>query len=215
MYYYYDILLNFAESDNDIYEFYEWEEDDNIEFIKKIPLFKVSTTNLKTFLKYQVKFDEELLEQIKNKTMLKNSNATLPYCMLLCDSKNSLALELNEKGEVISRSKLLLCDEINLNEIMFTMKEQKLKYEKLDKFIENKDIRQIKKIKKVISCEIKDLFEKQNISKLKYLYFEWFDEICENLQDIYSRMIKDLYDNYSEKQQNIYNLIKLSYNQVK
>ena len=72
MYYYYDILLNFTENDGELFEFYEWEENDNIEFIKKIPLFKVSTSNLKILLKYQVKFAEEILEQIKNKTILKN-----------------------------------------------------------------------------------------------------------------------------------------------
>ncbi len=215
MYYYYDILLNFAESDNELYEFYEWEEHDNIEFIKKIPLFKVSTSNLKILLKYQVKFAEEILEQIKNKTILKNFNSTLPYCLLVCDTKNSLALELNEQGEVISRSHLLLCDEINLNEIMYTMKEQKLKFEKLNKYPHNADIRQIAEIKKIIACEIKTLYEQQNISKLKYLYFEWFDKTSDDLQNIYKEMCFDLQQKFSPKHQNIYEIIKLSYDKVK
>ena len=40
MNYYYDIVLNLNE---ELYEFYEWEENDSIDFIKKIPLFRVST----------------------------------------------------------------------------------------------------------------------------------------------------------------------------
>lgn len=215
MFYYYDTLLNFTDNLENIYEFYEWEDNDNIEFIKKIPLFKVSSTTLKTFLKYQVKFQPELVEQIKNKTILKNSNKVLPYCLLVCDSKNSLALELNNKGEVISRSKLLLGDEINLNEIMFTMKETKLDFEKLKKYELKPNLRQLNKIKQVIYCEIKNLYENKNINKLKYLYIEWFDEENDNIQSIYKKMCYDLQNTFSEKQQNIYNLIKLSYNQVK
>ena len=36
MYYYYDVLLNFT-SDDELFSFYEWEESDQVEFIKKIP----------------------------------------------------------------------------------------------------------------------------------------------------------------------------------
>lgn len=215
MFYYYDTLLNFTDNLENLYEFYEWEDNDNIEFVKKIPLFKINSATLKTLLKYQVKFNPELVEQIKNKTILKNSNKVIPYCLLVCDTKNSLALELNSNGEVISRSKLLLGDEINLTEIMFTMKESKIEYEKLAKYETKNYLRQVKKIKQLIYYEIKNLYEKQNISKLKYLYIEWFDEINDDLSTIYKRMCEDLKNSFNDKQQNIYDLIKLSYNQVK
>mgnify|MGYP003317354088 CR=1 FL=1 len=133
MYYYYDILLNFQD-DRILYEFYEWEESDDIDFVKKMPLFRISTSNLKDLLKYKVKFSMELLNEIKNKTILKSSSKNLKNTFLVCDTKDALAIELNNEGVVISRSKLLLADEINLNEIMFTMKESKLKYEKLEKY---------------------------------------------------------------------------------
>ena len=68
MNYYYDIVLNLNE---ELYEFYEWEENDSIDFIKKIPLFRVSTKTLKDNLKYQTKFNQDLIEQIKNKTIIK------------------------------------------------------------------------------------------------------------------------------------------------
>ena len=50
MYYYYDVLLNFGEDEN-LYEFYEWEEKDQVDFVKKIPIFRVSTECLKDNLK--------------------------------------------------------------------------------------------------------------------------------------------------------------------
>lgn len=213
MYYYYDILLNFQDSSN-VYEFYEWEESDDIDFIKKIPLFRINTTTLKDFLKYKVKFNEELLKEIKDKTIIKSTTKPLKNTFLVCDTKDALALELNDSGVVINRSKLLLADEINLNEIMFTMKEKNLNYEKLEKYTKRKDIRQVEKIKKLINCEIDTLYESKNISKLKYLYYEWFNKENSNINDIYKQMKNDLKNNFNINQERIYNLIKKSYNKV-
>lgn len=213
MYYYYDILLNFQDDAN-IYEFYEWEETDEIDFVKKIPLFRVSSSTLKDVLKYKVQFTDELIKEIKNKTILKTSSKVLKNTFLLCDTKDAIALELNDRGEVISRSKLLLADEINLNEIMFTMKEIKLKYEKLEKYGKRKDIRQIEEIKKLITCEINTLYESKNISKLKYLYYEWFNNLNNNVDDMYEHMKEELKNNFDKNQERIYNLIRKSYNRV-
>ena len=48
MNYYYDIVVNFQDTN---YMFYDWNEKDNIEFIKKIPIFQVTTNTLKDFIK--------------------------------------------------------------------------------------------------------------------------------------------------------------------
>ena len=54
MNYYYDIVVNFQDTN---YMFYDWNEKDNIEFIKKIPIFQVTTNTLKDFISevYQIK----------------------------------------------------------------------------------------------------------------------------------------------------------------
>ena len=52
MNYIYDILLNF----NDIYyDFYEWNISDNIEHIRKIPLFKISIKDMITIKNNYIK----------------------------------------------------------------------------------------------------------------------------------------------------------------
>ena len=213
MYYYYDILLNFQDNPN-LFEFYEWEEKDDIDFVKKIPLFRISKVTLKYLLKYQVRFTDDFIQEIKNKTILKTSAKILKNTFLVCDMKDALAIELNDDGVVISRSKLLLADEINLNEIMFTMKETKLKYEKLEKYKKREDIRQIEEIKKLINCEITTLYESKNISKLKYLYYEWFNVLNDNIEEIYKQMKNDLKNKFNINQERIYNLIRKSYNKV-
>ncbi len=213
MYYYYDLLLNFQDSLN-LYNFYEWEEKDDLDYVKKIPLYRVTSDSLQELFKFKVQFDQSFIEEIKNKTILKNSSKSLNNTFLVSDSKDSLALELNNEGVVISRSKLLLADEINLNEVMFTMKETKLKYKKIAKYKNSSSIRQIDEIKKLINCEINTLYESKNISKLKYLYYEWFNDLNDNVEEIYQTMKKTLKNQFDDNQKRIYELIKKSYPKV-
>lgn len=208
MNYYYDILLNLNE---ELFDFYEWEESDNIEFIKRIPIYRVDNKTLKDILKYQVQFNQELLDNIKNKTILRK-NGVLEMVFLITDSKNAIALELDNKGLVINRSKLLISDEINLIERTFNLREVKLKYEKTKKYPERKDLRQIAEKKKLINVEIETLYKNKNKSKLKYLYYEWFNKNEENIENMYKNMKKELNLKFNENTLNIYDLIKLSYN---
>lgn len=207
MYYYYDVILNFQD-DKDLYEFYEWEESDDIDFIKKIPLFKVSTKDLNDLIKYKVKFSLDFSETIKDKTILKAKDKTLKYAFLVSDTKNALALELDSLGNVISRSRLLLGDEINIGEIMFTMTDTKLTYTKLTKYPKRGCLRQIDRMKKVIKKEIDTLYENKNISKLKYLYFEWFNKQNEDINIVYQEMNRSLKENFNDNIERIYELIK-------
>ncbi len=213
MYYYYDVLLNFT-SEGELYEFYEWEENDNVEFVKKIPIFRVPTEVVKDNLQYQTKFDKEIVLQIAGKTMIKGNKENIGNTFLISDAKNALALELDETGKVISRSKLLPSDELNLSEVMFTMKESNLSYEKGKKYKEETMLRQEREIKKLITCEIKTLYEKKNTSKLKYLYYEWFNKNIDNVQEIYEEMIENLQKTYDDNLKRVYELIKLSYHNI-
>ncbi len=210
MNYYYDIVLNLNE---ELYEFYEWEENDSIDFIKKIPLFRVSTKTLKDNLKYQTKFSQTMIEQIKNKTIIKK-NENLENIFLISDTKNALALEINNEGLVINRSKLLVSDEMNLIEMIYSLKEVKIEYEKIKKYEARKELRQIEKIKKLIKCEIDLLYQEKNRSKLKYLYYEWFNTVENSLEKMYEEMNTELEKNFSEKLNSIYDLIKLSYHKI-
>lgn len=213
MYYYYDVLLNFQDKEN-LFKFYEWEEKDDMDLIKKIPLFRIDTNSLQDFMKYEVILSNEFVNEIKNKTMLKSTTKSLKNAFLISDTKDALALELDDKGRVISRSRLLLADEINLSEVMFTMKETKLEYQKEKKYKENKSIRQIEDIKKLINCEIDTLYESKNISKLKYLYYEWFNVLNDDVKKMINHMKKELKNHFDENQTRIYELIKKSYHKV-
>ncbi len=213
MYYYYDVYLNFG-IDDEVYEFYEWEEKDTIEFVKKMPVFRVSTESLLDILNHKVKFSSSLVLQIKGKTMLKSSLNSIIYAFILSDTKNALAFELNEEGFVIARSRLLPSDELNLLEILFTMKESTLEYEKIEPYCKQDTLRQVREIKQLIKCEIDTLYENKNTNKLKYLYYEWFDKSSNDINRIYNEMTETLQKEYDSQLKNIYDFIKMSYNKV-
>ena len=210
MEYYYDILLNF---DTYYFMFYEWDKDDNIEYIKRIPLKHVDSKVIMDLLRNKIKVNKDFLEQIKDKTKLKN-NKLLKYTCLFSDGKNTLAIEFNDTGESINKSSVLLEDEININEFMYNINVIELDYEIINKDVKYQETRQDLKIKKLIKVEIDNLYQNHQDAKLKYLYLEWFNVIENNRDIIYNNMLNKLKDSLSNKEYEIYELIKLSYNNV-
>ena len=198
MNYYYDIVLNFQEN---LFMFYEWDEHDNLEYIKKIPLIFVDSTNLIDLIANKIIINNNLLKKIENKTKLKN-NKFLKYCCIVADGKNSIAIEFNEDGESINKSSLLVDDELNINEFVYTLNKEEINYKKTKKEFFYKDIRQELIIKRIIKLEIKNMYDKKNYSKLKYI------------DDMYNNMLKQIEQKISEKEYHIYEIIKLSYNNV-
>ncbi len=208
--YYYDVMLNFGEY---YFMFYEWDKDDTIEYIKKIPLKHVSNKIIIDMLNNKIKVNNEFLNKIKDKTKLKD-NKILRYCCIFSDGKTSLALEFNDSGESICKSSILLDDEININEFMYNIKETNIEYEIINKDDYFNETRQERKIKNLIKMEIETLYQKHNDSKLKYIYLEWFNKLEEERDIMYKNMLNKLNDSLTNREYKIYELIKLSYNNV-
>ena len=68
MNYYYDIILNWTE--DKAYDFYEWNDYDYLELIKKIPLIKIKHKAFLDFATSNIKVDESFLEMIEDKTLV-------------------------------------------------------------------------------------------------------------------------------------------------
>ena len=64
MIYIYDLILNW--SDKRRYEFFEWEDDDEIEYVKKIPVFKIN--DFDNVLNYTIRVEKDFLSKIYNKS---------------------------------------------------------------------------------------------------------------------------------------------------
>ncbi len=208
--YYYDVLLNFQESYS---MFYEWDSEDVIEYVKKIPLFHVDAKVIIDLICKKIKIEKEFLNNIENKTKLKGNNI-LKYACIFSDGKNSIALEFNEEGITLNKSSLILEDELNINEFMYNIPLQKIEYQIISDDQISNETRQELKIKKILKLEINSIYNKKEYSKLKYIYLEWFSNILPNIDEMYQNMLLKLESKLTEKEYHIYELIKLSYNNV-
>lgn len=211
MSYVYDIVLNF---NSDLYEFFEWYKDDSIYHIKRINLILVNSKTYNEIFDNIVLFNKDFLISIYNKceyyTNRKIEN--INYAFLLTDSYRVIGILLDKTGKIIKYSSLLLDEEEEVLDLCYKLGEMKIDYEvlnprKKNDFKTREEINIIDYIKKEL---IKD-YEKKNISKLKYLYYEYFNKQSEDIDSIYQELLLELSKNISEKHYDLYNIIKLSY----
>lgn len=206
MHYYYDLLVNLDEV---AWEFYEWEKKDVILPIKKIPFLRINEKEFKEISAYEGKIEKNWLEPYIGKTQIKKDKSK--NLLLLSTTKNSLVIETNSTGQIISRSKLLIEDENNCNELASSLKETTIPFSSQQKIPLRSDFRQAIKEKNLIKIELKTLKETNNISKCSYLYYEWFNILEDDLSTMLENCLKELKKPYTLKIHKIASLIRLSY----
>lgn len=205
MNYIYDILLNF---NDEIYDFYEWNNNDEITHIRKIPIIKTNSLHMKNIKNNYVELEEEFLSTIKNKTEIFSGRTikNIEYAFLISDGIEVIGL--NIKNNKIRYSKLLLNEESEVLEVVGRLKENELQYKVLNKKnISEFKTRKEKEMYKYVIKEIKKLKNEENIEKLKYISFECFSEKIE--ENIYENLINKIDDNYI-KLYKIFKLIQVS-----
>lgn len=206
MHYYYDLLVNLDEV---AWEFYEWEKKDVILPIKKIPFLRINEKEFKEISAYEGKIEKNWLKPYIGKTQIKKDKSK--NLLLLSTTKNSLVIETNSTGQIISRSKLLIEDENNCNELASSLKETTIPFSSQQKIPLRSDFRQAIKEKNLIKIELKTLKETNNISKCSYLYYEWFNILEDDLSTMLENCLKELKKPYTLKIHKIASLIRLSY----
>ncbi len=214
MNYYYDVILNWSEERP--YNFYEWNDNDYLELAKKIPIFKIKHKMFMDIINNQIEVDEEFLILIKDKTLISGVNIInkIEYACLLTDNKSVIALEFNEQGLIINRSNLLIDDELNALEVSYNLKDYFLKYTVIEPIKYKDTLRQVEEAKKLITLELKNLYQNKDASKLKYLYYEYKKETLDDIKLIYQNITDDLNNNFNPDILKLYYIIKLSYHNV-
>ena len=197
----YDICLNFNDK---LYDFFEWNKNDMLMHIKKIPIFKISVDNFNNFVNYKFKIDSNILKSVHNKTEIFNSHKKIEFCALFCDDNNIIAIEFDKNGMCITKSYLYIDEEFEVLEESSKNKITDINYTliKYDKPI-LKTRKQIY-IEKFINNELKN----SKKEKLNYIYFECFNKKSNSKQYIL-KQIKKL--NYTSNEYiNLYNILKLT-----
>lgn len=205
MNYIYDILLNFNE---EIYDFYEWNINDDITHIRKIPIIKTDSLHMKNIKNNYIEFEEKFLSIIKNKTETFSGRTVknIEYAFLISDGIEVIGINIQNKK--IKYSKLLLNEDKEVLEVVGRLKENEIVYKILNKkIISEFKTRKEKEMYKYVIKEIKKLKSEENIEKLKYISFECFSEKIEN--GIYENLISKIDDNYI-KLYKIFKLIQVS-----
>lgn len=209
MNYIYDILLNFKE---DLYDFFDWNYSDEIEHIRKIPVFRIDCQSFKEIKENIVKFDASFLETINNKTEIFNHKKVkqLNYAFLLSNGLEVLAFKCDEQFSSKYISKLLIDEDTEVIEVCEKLKEEKINYKIQSK--RNIDVfktRNDKDIIRYIKNELNLLIKNQEYDKLKYLYYECFDEKESKVSNIVKKINNCIDNNLNFNYMKIYNILKM------
>ena len=212
MIYTYDILLNWTKEER-LKEFYEWALEDDLEHIKKMPIIRIRESLLKDLLTSKVKIDKTFLSKIKYKTesYFHNEIDVIEYAIIVTTEKKALALELDDEGNVMYKSCLLIDEEEEVLEIGEEIVIMDIPYEVITK---NKKVsyltRKEEEEKKFLTKEIKKIKQNKESSKLNYLYKEFFIDDVESFNDKLTILENEISKDYNSFHHRLYNLLKLS-----
>lgn len=204
----YDIVLNF---NKDYYNFFEWNKKDNIINIKKIPLFVVNNDIFKSMKYDSVTVSKSFIEIIKEKTYTYNRQKIGNSC-LLSNGKEVIGLLFNEKGDLIKRSSLLLDEEEEVLDEIFSDEIFDIEIVKIKKGKEDTIVNRIEKEKKDFLIKY---INKENIDiNLKYLYYDYFETDEDDTNIIKDSLVKEIKTNWNKKFDNFYETVKI-FNKIK
>lgn len=204
MEYIYDILLNY---NKEFYEFYEWKNKDNIINVRKIPCFKVSE-DVYIKLKYNiVVLGEKFVEMIKGKTSYYTSNRGNNNLCIFTSKKDAFGAMIDNKGRIIQRSSLLLEES---EEIIEEFADKKITDINIIRN-QNSKCTKVGRLERERKQEIKQNInnDKLGIEKLKYIFYDYFEEEENNDKIIKQKILKELNKPWNKKLNNMYNTIKL------
>lgn len=205
MKYIYDIILNF----NDTFiDFFDWNDEDSIDYIKRIPIFKVSNKVINDIKNNKVIF-EDFTNTISNKceVYMKDAIGIIEYACLFCSKDYVIAIEFNYKGASIFKSDLLIDESLDIIEYCKRIKPINFNYKIISKETNNFMTRKEQKMIKFIKNELKNIVENNNIDKIKYLYYECFKKTENNLLRMNSGLEKHMFKNPNK----LFNILMLSY----
>lgn len=206
MNYIYDILLNFKD---DYYDFYDWNKNDSIIHIRKIPIFRVSTNDLLNIKNNKIKLDISFVEKLDNKTeMFTNKGVKkIKNACLLSDGDSTIGINIVQKK--IKISSLLIDEELDSLEDVYMMDVENIEYT-IKNYCNKCELKTRKQL------EV-DAFLKKELSKigkdnekLKYLYYECFDKKEDNIKKIKLELESLTDENIINKLYNFFKLLEVN-----
>ena len=178
-----------------------------------MPIIRIRESLLKDLLTSKIKIDKNFLPKIKYKTesYFHNEIDIIDYAFIVTTEKKSLALELDNEGNVVYKSNLLIDEEEEVLEIGEDLVIMEIPYEVITK---NKKVsyltRKEEEEKKFLIKEMRKIKQNKEESKLNYLYKEFFIDDVESFNDKLTILEKEISKDYNSFHHKLYNLLKLS-----
>lgn len=180
---------------------FEWNKDDKISHVRKIPVFLLSTNDLYNMINNRVVISKDLLTKLYRRTEVFASRGIqyLDYCFLATDRNDVVAFKMNKSGLITGYSRLLLEGEVEVIDYSRTLSLQTIDY----KILEKNNLQKFKTrneiyIKKFICEEIYKMLENKEFHKVKFLYLEFFNK------EVDINEIKDIYQELENNWENVY-----------
>ena len=191
MNYIYDITLNLNK--NKIYDFYEWKDEDNPEFILKIPVYKVDSDTFLNLKNNDIIVNKNFLNMIEDKTETYSPNSIniIRYCALFVSDAGVVAIEFDSDGNNYMKSIVSIDEENEIIDAVKNIKYVILEY-KIKRKIKNNikfSTRNEKSIESYMLSKIDEMKQNCEYSKLKYIFYELYNEKSEDVERIYSKLI--------------------------
>jgi len=204
MNYIYDVLINF---DSMIYDHFEWNINDNIYHIKKVPLFKVDEKTINDIKNYNIVVSEDFLNKIKNKTeiYLNRGSKQIEYACILCNGEKVLAVKIDSNGKITRYSKMLISEEIEAIETAELINFTNISYTKGNK----KSQLPLKTKQELKKTEyLKEKLKNSSEEQLKYIYYELYNEELKS-DDIREKLEKEIKNTWNENTTKMYEFFML------
>lgn len=193
MKYAYNIKIN---PHTDLINFYEWKKSDRIINVNKIRVFKVSSKLYDLIIRKSIIFDNDILELFSCKKNI----------LIFTSDYDSIAVEINNKGQITKLSKLMLEDELDILDNISKIDTFNYKYKIINNNSEYSYM--TREEKNIINLILKEINKyKKDIDKINYLYYEWFNK--NTSKNKYEELINSVKSSYTNKHEEFYNIIKL------
>lgn len=210
MNYMYDVTLNLSK--NNLYEFYEWREEDDPEFILKIPVFRIDK---ETFidLKYNnIIISKDFLLKIFDKTEVYTPNSInlIRYAALFSCDESVVGIEFDSDGNNYMKSNISVEEETEIIEcsklLKFTIIDYKVKSKNniKEKLSTRKELEE----KNFALKKLNDIYQNNEEIKLKYIFYELYNEKLEDIEKIHIKLI-NIIKNNDEKASKLNEILKL------
>lgn len=188
MSYIYDILLNFNKK---LIEYFEWEETDNIKYVKKALLFKTNNQTIKDIINNEVILSSKFTSNIP-KYEVNGLKDECKIC-LLTDGEITIGI-LIDQNKVKYISRLLLDEEYETIMASDNLITTKIEYKitkqkhKNNNTLTRKELR----IKEFLLEEIESLYKNKKKDTLIYIYYDYTSKENKDINYIYKYLKNSL-----------------------